>query len=286
MLFNVTSNTNDHYSLYITYQWTGSNEVNLPNWKCVLRTCIDCPKYKIPTVESNETFDSPIIKFHIYEVFTICSKHDTIGSGNVCDLCSQSVHIGKKPVKLSRRNILTLRCKVKNNNGTVCDSPIDGGSNACKCMMCNGECGHYYCGYCFKEIGTEVNVAHAHVMECGGSYYGRGGDNALGIQNQAVTDQEHEIAVKKAKERNILQKNVNASPRCVTAWIARRQGINCGHIVAQGANWSDSIKSITTMIEMYIFRGVVDEEQEILIKIFILGFCNVDSAVVAILEFL
>ena len=91
MLFNVTSNTNDHYSLCIT----GSNEVNLPNWKCVLRTFIGCPKYKIPTVESNETFDSPIIKFHIYEVFTICSKHGTIESGNVCDLCSQSAHVGK-----------------------------------------------------------------------------------------------------------------------------------------------------------------------------------------------
>ena len=84
MLFNDTSNTNDHYYFCIT----GSNEVNLPNWKCVLRTCIDCPKYKIPTVEANETFESPIIKFHIYEVFIIYSKHGTIGSGNVCELCS------------------------------------------------------------------------------------------------------------------------------------------------------------------------------------------------------
>ena len=41
-------------------------------------------------------------------MFTICSKHGTTGSGNVCELCSQSVHIGNKPVKLSRRNILTL----------------------------------------------------------------------------------------------------------------------------------------------------------------------------------
>ena len=97
------------FTFLISYQWTGSNEVNLPNWKCVLRTCINCPKYKIPIVESDETFDSPIIKFHIYEVFTICSKHDTIGSGDVCDLCSQSVHVGKKPVKLSRRKILTLK---------------------------------------------------------------------------------------------------------------------------------------------------------------------------------
>ena len=72
---------------------------------------MECPKYKIPTVESDETIDSPMIKFHIYEVFTICSKHGIIGSGNVCDVCFKSVYIGKvnKPVKLSRRNILTLK---------------------------------------------------------------------------------------------------------------------------------------------------------------------------------
>ena len=75
----------------------------------MLRTCIDCPKYKIPTVESNGNYDSPIIKFHIYETFNICSKHGTITSGNVCDLCSKTVHVGKKPVKIARRKILTLK---------------------------------------------------------------------------------------------------------------------------------------------------------------------------------
>ena len=49
----------------------------------LLRTCIDCPIYKVPTVESDEAIDSPIIKFHIYEVFTIYSKHGTIGSSDV-----------------------------------------------------------------------------------------------------------------------------------------------------------------------------------------------------------
>ena len=80
-------------------------------WKCVLRTYIDCPKYKIPTVELNETIDSPIIKFSIYEVLSICSKIVTIGSGNVCDVFSQSVDVGRlnKPVKLSRKRILTLK---------------------------------------------------------------------------------------------------------------------------------------------------------------------------------
>ena len=79
--------------------------------KYVLRICIHCPKYKIPTVESDETINSPIIKFHIYEVITICSKHDTIGSGNVCDLYSKSVYVGEvnKPVKVWRRQIITLK---------------------------------------------------------------------------------------------------------------------------------------------------------------------------------
>ena len=52
-----------------------------------------------------------MIKFHIYEVFTIYSKYGTIGSGNMCDVCSKSVYVGKvnKPAKLSRRKILTLK---------------------------------------------------------------------------------------------------------------------------------------------------------------------------------
>ena len=50
-----------------------------------------------------------MIKFHIYEVFTICSKHGTIGSGNMCGVCSKSVYVGRNPIKLSRRKILTLK---------------------------------------------------------------------------------------------------------------------------------------------------------------------------------
>ena len=66
---------------------------------------------KISTVESDETIDFPTIKLHIYEVFTICSKHGTIGSGNVCDVYSKSIYVSKvnKHVNLSRRKILTLK---------------------------------------------------------------------------------------------------------------------------------------------------------------------------------
>ena len=60
----------------------------------MLRSCIDCPKYNIPTVEYGETIHSPIIKFHIYEIFTIFSKHGTIGSGNfLCHVYSESVSV-------------------------------------------------------------------------------------------------------------------------------------------------------------------------------------------------
>ena len=51
--------------------------------KCVLRSCNDCAKYKIPSVESDASNHSLRINFHIYEVFTICSKHGVIGSGNL-----------------------------------------------------------------------------------------------------------------------------------------------------------------------------------------------------------
>ena len=41
--------------------------------------------------------------------FGMVKKHVTLGSGNVCDLCFQSVHVGNKPVKLSKRKLLTLK---------------------------------------------------------------------------------------------------------------------------------------------------------------------------------
>ena len=50
-----------------------------------------------------------MIKFHIFEVFTVCSKHGKIGSGNVCDVYSKSIYVGKEPVKLLRRKLLTLK---------------------------------------------------------------------------------------------------------------------------------------------------------------------------------
>ena len=63
----------------------------------MLRSCKDCPKYNILTVECDETIHAPIIKFHIYEVFTICSKYGTIRPGHfLCHVCSNSVSVVNK----------------------------------------------------------------------------------------------------------------------------------------------------------------------------------------------
>ena len=78
----------------------------------MLRSCIDCLKYKIPTVECDETIPSSLIKFHIYIVFTICYKHSTIGPDNfLCHVCSESISVVKKKnhAKLSKRRMITLK---------------------------------------------------------------------------------------------------------------------------------------------------------------------------------
>ena len=71
--------TFNHYLTLISNSIIGTYiQVNLPQWKCVLRSYKCYPKYKIPTVESDETINSPILKFQMYEVFTIYYKHGTI----------------------------------------------------------------------------------------------------------------------------------------------------------------------------------------------------------------
>ena len=49
----------------------------LPHWICVLRFCAQCPSINIP---GQETYDkhpnpSPSIRFHIYHLISICTKH-------------------------------------------------------------------------------------------------------------------------------------------------------------------------------------------------------------------
>ena len=70
------------------------------------------PKYKIPILGSDISVDMLRIKLHIYDVFTICSKHDTLGPGNskydVCS-CSNYEHDNVKPVTSNRKKIDTKR---------------------------------------------------------------------------------------------------------------------------------------------------------------------------------
>ena len=83
LLFHIKATSNP-YSYLTTNLITGtSNETNLPKLKYVLRSCKDCTKYKKYTVEYDETIYSSIIKFHIYEVFTIFPKYGAVEPGNL-----------------------------------------------------------------------------------------------------------------------------------------------------------------------------------------------------------
>ena len=62
-----------------------------------LRSCNDRPKYKIPSVQSDERFRSPRIKLHIYEVITIYYKHDVVEYDNLIrNISSNSVYYAKQ----------------------------------------------------------------------------------------------------------------------------------------------------------------------------------------------
>ena len=112
LLFHIKATSNPYFSLTTNSITEISNGNNSTQWKYVLRSCKDCPKYNIHTVECEETIHLPITSFHICEVSTICSKHDIIGPSNLlCHVCFNSVSIvkQKKTAKLSRRKILTLK---------------------------------------------------------------------------------------------------------------------------------------------------------------------------------
>ena len=50
-------------------------ELGLPKWKCVLRTCNECPKFSIQSQESAMPTDAPQISFHVYQQFYKCTVH-------------------------------------------------------------------------------------------------------------------------------------------------------------------------------------------------------------------
>lgn len=66
----------------------------------------------MPIIDLDISNDALRIKLHIYDVFTICSKHGTVGLSKLkCDVssCSNYENDKVKPAKLSRRNMLTLK---------------------------------------------------------------------------------------------------------------------------------------------------------------------------------
>jgi hypothetical protein len=63
---------------------------DLRHFKCALWRCTNCPKYLIPSVESDTSNDAPQIKFHVNENFTKCSKHGLLAmNSNTCVICEQ-----------------------------------------------------------------------------------------------------------------------------------------------------------------------------------------------------
>ena len=55
--------------------------LGLPKWKCVLRTCNECPKFSIPSQESATSADAPQISFHVYQQFYKCTIHHLLPRG-------------------------------------------------------------------------------------------------------------------------------------------------------------------------------------------------------------
>ena len=49
--------------------------VNLPNWKCVLRKCTVCRAIALPEVEMDTSIRAPMIMFNMYITQFTCSHH-------------------------------------------------------------------------------------------------------------------------------------------------------------------------------------------------------------------
>ena len=73
-------------------------ELGLPKWKCVLRTCNECPKFSISSQESATSADAPQISFHVYQQFYKCTIHHLLPRGE--KHCSQCRYIYKAKKKI------------------------------------------------------------------------------------------------------------------------------------------------------------------------------------------
>jgi hypothetical protein len=82
--------------------------VEHPSWCCVLRRCLNCPKYPIPIPERGLDDNAPFIKFHFYVNFTKCSRHGVMTlNAKKCTAC-ENQGADEKNGKISTRKELTL----------------------------------------------------------------------------------------------------------------------------------------------------------------------------------
>ena len=67
--------------------------------KCILRRCINCPKYRLFDVEKNLTDRDPHISFHVFEKIAKCSIHGVLKNNiSFCPMCKDETKDERKGV--------------------------------------------------------------------------------------------------------------------------------------------------------------------------------------------
>jgi hypothetical protein len=80
--------------------------IDHPNWCCVLRRCLNCPKYPIPIPERGLDDNAPTINFHFYVNYTKCSRHGVLTlTTKKCAACENQA-TDQKQGKISTRKEL------------------------------------------------------------------------------------------------------------------------------------------------------------------------------------
>ena len=87
------------------------SEHALPDWKCVLRCCADCPCINIPDQKTTKNHDetTPSIRFHIYHIVGRCTAHGRIPlkDKKMCYMCEQE-SLAEKYTKIYTRKELVM----------------------------------------------------------------------------------------------------------------------------------------------------------------------------------
>jgi hypothetical protein len=82
---------------------------SIPHFKCVLRTCHDCPKHVLPREEKALAENEWPISFHVYQNAARCTMHGIIvpADSEICAAC-EAIPEGTKKGKFRRRKQITL----------------------------------------------------------------------------------------------------------------------------------------------------------------------------------